>query len=115
MDSHYEVSVISQKEFKKIKENDKNYLTYCVNYDKIKGILKLRTRKQGDRFTFYNRKVTKTLKKMFTEDKIPLSFRDRMVILTDDMDNVIWLSDYGTNRPYVPDAHTEKVLIIKEM
>ena len=115
MDSHYEVSVISQKEFKKIKENDKNYLTYCVNYDKIKGILKLRTRKQGDRFTFYNRKVTKTLKKMFTEDKIPLSFRDRMVILTDDMDNVIWLSDYGTNRPYVPDAHTEKVLIIKEI
>ncbi len=115
MNSDYEISVISQQEFKKIKENDKNYLTYCVNYDKIRGILKLRTRKQGDRFTFFTRKVTKSLKKMFTEDKIPLSLRDRMVILTDDSDNVIWLSDYGTNRPYVPDAHTDKVLIIKEM
>ncbi len=115
MNSDYEISVISRQEFKKIKENDKNYLTYCVNYDKIKGILKLRTRKQGDRFTFISRKVTKTLKKMFTEDKIPLSMRDRIVILTDDSDNVIWLSDYGTNRPYVPDAHTDKVLIIKEM
>ena len=27
---------VSEEEFKKIKENDKNYLTYCVNYDKIK-------------------------------------------------------------------------------
>ena len=115
MDSDYEISVISKDEYKKVKENDKNYLTYCVNYDKIKGILKLRTRKQGDRFTLFHRKVTKTLKKMFTEDKIPLYLRDRMVVLTDDSDNVLWLCDYGTNRPYVPDSHTEKVLIIKEM
>lgn len=115
--THYsfDFSVVSYEEFKKIKENDKNYLTYCVNYDKIKGILKLRTRKQGDRFTLYHRNVTKTLKKLFVEDKIPRSLRDKIPVLTDDTDNVIWLADYGTNKPYVPRENTEKVLLIKQM
>ncbi|MBQ8604082.1 MAG: tRNA lysidine(34) synthetase TilS [Oscillospiraceae bacterium] len=114
-DSYLEFSVISGEEFKKLKENDKNYLTYCVNCDKIKGILKLRTRKQGDRFTLSHRNVTKSLKKLFTEDKIPPSIRDRMIILTDDSDNVIWLEDYGTNKPYLPADSAERVLVIKQM
>ncbi|MBR5520683.1 MAG: tRNA lysidine(34) synthetase TilS [Oscillospiraceae bacterium] len=114
-DSSYEIKLVSQVEFKKIKENDKNYLTYRVNYDKINGILKLRARKTGDKFTFYNRKVTKSLKKIFTEDKLPRQIRRKMAVLTDDNDGVIWLSDYGTNRPFVPDSRTEKVLIIKEI
>lgn len=113
--SYMEISVISGEELAKMKENAKNYLTYCVNCDKIKGILKLRTRKQGDRFTLAHRNVTKSLKKLFVEDKIPRSIRDEMVILTDDSDNVIWLEDYGTNKPYMPLSDAEKVLFIKQM
>ncbi|MBQ3008697.1 MAG: tRNA lysidine(34) synthetase TilS [Oscillospiraceae bacterium] len=113
--SSYVFSIISCDEFHKIKENDKNYLTYCVNYDKIKGILKLRGRKQGDRFTLYHRNVTKTLKKLFVEDKVPQNYRDSIRVLTDDTDNVIWLADYGTNKPYVPQDSTQKILLIKQM
>jgi len=113
--SYFEISVISAENFKKIKESDKNYLTYCVNYDKIKGILKLRTRQSGDKITLPERKVTKTLKKLFTEDKVPLRRRDTLAVLTDDTDSVLWLADYGTNKPYVPGKNTEKVLLIKQM
>ena len=113
--SFYEFSVISGEEFNKIKKFDKNCLTYCVNYDKINGILKMRTRKQGDKITLPYRNVTKTLKKLFTEDKIPKSHRDRLAVVTDDTDAVIWLADYGTNKSYVPQTNTEKVLIVKQM
>ncbi len=112
--AHYEYvfSVVSYEEYKKIKENDKNYLTYCVNYDKIKGILKLRARKTGDRITLPQRGVTKTIKKLFTEEKIPRTYRDKIPVLTDDSDNVIWLACRGTNKPYLPRENTKKVLVI---
>ncbi len=108
-------SVISYEEFEKIKENDKNYLTYCVNYDRIKGILKLRSRKTGDKFTFPQRNVTKTLKKLFVEEKVPRDFRDKIPVLTDETDNVIWLMDFGTNKGYLPQENSEKILLIKQM
>jgi len=111
----YEFSVVSYEEYRKITENDKNHLTYGVDCDKIKGILKLRTRKQGDRITLPQRNVTKTLKKLFTEDKIPRDFRNKIPVLSDETDSVLWLGDYGTNKPYVPSVNTNKVLLIKQM
>ena len=108
-------SVISYEEYKTISENDKNYLTYGINYDIIKGVVSLRTRKTGDSFTFANRNVTKSLKKLFIEDKIPRSFRDRIAVLTDETDSVIWLADYGVNKAYMPDDNTKNILLITQM
>ena len=108
-------SVITAEEYEKNKKNYKNYLTYAVNYDILKGDVGLRSRKTGDRFIFAGRNVTKTLKKLFIEDKVPQDYRDKIPVLCDETDSVVWLADYGTNKPYVPDEHTEKILLITQM
>lgn len=108
-------SVVSYDEYIKIAQNDKNHLTYCARYDKIKNRLILRTRMTGDSFTFKGRNVTKTLKKLFIEDKIPKEQRDKIIVLSDESENVIWLQGYGVNKEYIPKSKTEKVLIIKQM
>ena len=96
-------------------KNNKNYLTYRINYDILKGDVGLRSRKTGDTFTFVNRNVTKTLKKLFIEDKIPQSYRDKIPVLVDGTDAVVWLGDYGTNKPFVPDENTKNILLITQM
>lgn len=108
-------SMISRDEHKNITENNKNYLTYCVNYDILKDDIGLRTRKTGDRFTLTGRNVTKTLKKLFIEDKVPQGYRDRIPVLTDGSGAVVWVRDYGTNKPYVPDENTKNILLITQI
>ena len=108
-------SIISQAEHKNITENSKNYLTYGINYDILKGDVGLRTRKTGDKFTFINRNVTKTLKKLFIEDKVPQGYRDRIPVLVDETDSVIWVGEYGTSQPFVPTDDTKEILLITQM
>ena len=86
-----------------------------MNYDKIRGNLYLRTRESGDRFTLPGRNVTKSLKKLFIEDKIPASFRDKIPVLCDEDGRVVWLAEYGVSKPYMPGEDSEKILIIKQM
>ena len=113
MGEEYIIREISMQELEKNKKIDKNYLNNCIDCDTINCKLFLRTRRTGDSFTFSDRKVTKTLKKLFTEDKIPLKLRDSLAVLTDG-ENVIWLENYGTDGRYIPGDETENVLIIKK-
>ena len=107
--------IISPEEHKNITENGKNYLTYRVNYDILKSVVGLRSRKTGDRFVFKDRNISKTLKKLFIEDKVPQSYRDRIPVLTDGTGAVVWVRDYGTSQPFVPDDNTEKILLITQI
>ena len=108
----YVLREISLQELEKNKKIDKNYLNNCIDCDTINSKLFLRNRKTGDSFTFSHRNVTKSLKKLFTEDKIPLKLRDKLAILSDG-ENVIWLENYGTNKFFRVKADTKKVLIIE--
>ncbi len=112
MGDKYIIREISAGELEKNKKIDKNYLNNCIDCDTINCKLLLRTRRTGDKFTFANRNVTKTVKKLFTEDKIPLKLRDSLAVLANDKD-VIWLENYGTNKPYRVKADTKKVLVIE--
>ncbi|MBR2027615.1 MAG: tRNA lysidine(34) synthetase TilS [Oscillospiraceae bacterium] len=112
MGDKYVIREISTGELEKNKKNDKNYLNNCIDCDTINCKLFLRTRRTGDRFTLANRGVTKTLKKLFTEDKIPLKLRDSLAVLAD-VENVIWLENYGTNGPYRVKAGTKRILVIE--
>jgi tRNA(Ile)-lysidine synthase len=108
-------SIISPSEHKNITENNKNYLTYGINYDILKGDVGLRTRKTGDKFSLVNRNVTKTLKKLFIEDKVPQAYRDRIPVLVDETDSVVWVGEYGTSQPFVPTDDTKEILLITQM
>ena len=115
MSQNFIIREISAEEQEFLKKIDKNYLNNCIDCDTIKNNLFLRTRKTGDTFTFFNRKVTKTVKKIFIEDKIPQKFRDSTAILADENGNVVWLDGYGTNAPYRPGKDTKNILLIEKV
>lgn len=55
-----------------------------------------RTRRQGDKFTYKNRKITKPLRKVFNEMKIPSEIRDSLVVLATDS-TILWCEGIGTS------------------
>lgn len=103
-----EISV-EKYDIKDLQNLNKDMLDNLIDCDKISNTLILRSRKDGDKFTFSKRRVTKTVKKLFNEDKIPPEVRNRMVILDSDGE-VVWLSGYGTNKKFRIGADTKKAI-----
>ena len=106
---------IYSTETEKLKKIDKNYLNNCIDCDKIKGKLFLRTRRTGDAFTLPKRKVTKTVKKLFMEDKIPQIKRDKTAILADEEGNVVWIDGYGVNSRFAADAESRNIAVLEKL
>lgn len=103
-----EISV-EKYDIKDLQNLNKDMLDNLIDCDKISNTLILRSRKDGDKFTFSKRRVTKTVKKLFNEDKIPPEVRNRMVILDSDGE-VVWLRGYGTNKKFRIGADTKKAI-----
>ena len=74
----------------------------------------MRTRKTGDIITLNRRNVTKTVKKLFTEDKVSQKIRDNTVILSDENDNVVWLENYGVNKKFAVTEDTVDIAVIAQ-
>lgn len=55
-----------------------------------------RTRRSNDRFTLPKRKITKPLRKLMNEMKIPSELRDRAVVLADGSD-ILWCEGIGAS------------------
>lgn len=108
----YELEISEYTDYSK--KINKKILDNLIDYDKIKGNIFLGTRSEGDRFTFYDRKVSKTLKKLFNETGVPLEERDRLPVLYDD-EGVIWIFGVGTNaRCRVNDNATNIIFVTGE-
>lgn len=96
----------SEKELKLPMEfsfNGNNYSVKEIKNTAESDVLKLsvlnknpvfRTRRAGDRFTLPKRKVTKSLKKLFNELKIPEEKRDKLLLLTSGSE-VLWIEGIG--------------------
>ena len=83
-----------------------------IDCDKIKGNLFLRTRRQGDEFTFYKRNITKSLKKLFNELGVPVEERDSIPVLCDD-DGVVWIYSVGVcKRCHITD-YSSNIICVK--
>lgn len=70
------------------------FLKNLIDCDKIIGKLELRTRRPGDRVCFWEKQGTKTLKKLFNEQKIPQNERDVLPVLADE-NGVVWIFGFG--------------------
>ena len=81
--------------------------------DKIRDTLFVSSRLPGDRFTFVKRGVTKNLKKLFNELKIPAEKRNSVAVLHDGK-NVVWIEDIGVNSMYIPGVNSQKIITIKK-
>jgi len=85
---------ISQKEIKNI---NKNLLKDLIRCDIITDDTRIRTKREGDTFTFFERNVSKSLKKLLNEMKVPAEKRDSLLVVANDS-TVLWLEGVGTSK-----------------
>lgn len=81
--------------------------------DKLQGELFLSSRLPSDSFTCPKRKLTKSLKKLFNEKKIPVDKRNEIPVLHDG-ENVVWIEDIGVSKKYIPDENSQRIITIKK-
>lgn len=93
------------------KFSEANILESYIDYDKICGNVIIRSRAEGDKITLPSRNVTKTLKKLFTEKRIPAQERDLIPVIADD-EKVLWVWGEGYNKACSVDNKTKRVLKI---
>ena len=90
----------------RVNYNDKIYLTSKQNADKennnsvsadfVDNRAVFRTRREGDRFTYPRRRITKPLRKVLNEMKIPSEQRDKLLVLAID-NTILWCENVGVS------------------
>ncbi len=78
------------------------YFKDCIPCAIITGNTVIRTRRAGDTFTDARRGVTKTLKKLMNELKLPRELRDTLLVAADGS-NVLWIQGVGAAAQWRPD------------
>ncbi len=109
---------IIQKEFtvnlSEIQNVNNLFSNNLIDCDKIVGKLEIRTRNEGDKMRLYGSGYSKTLKKLFTEFKIPLDERENLPVISDS-EGVVWVHKIGvSNRCAVTDT-TKRIFKIETL
>ncbi len=108
------IDVVKAKEFFKLKLNNKGVFKNSINMDIInEDSLIFRNRRPGDIFSPLERGVTKKVKKLFNETRIPLNARNNLSILANFFD-LIWIDGIGVSDKYKVTYTTETIGIISE-
>ncbi|MBR3610208.1 MAG: tRNA lysidine(34) synthetase TilS [Oscillospiraceae bacterium] len=87
-----EISLLSYGEFKNSYKINSYVLKDTFDYDSIIGKAVIRSREEGDKADIHG--GTKTLKKLFIEEKIPAEKRNSVAVIADD-EGVIWVEGLG--------------------
>ncbi len=88
-----------QVPIKEIAKNEENTYTKWFDYDKIKGTLQLRTRREGDYIEISKTGNRKKLKSYFIDKKVPRQLRDSIWLLAD-QSHVLWIIGYRISEGY---------------
>ncbi len=104
----FKVIVTEDKDFKKVY---KNLLIFALDYDTITHKIVVRQRKDGDKIKLFKRNGTKTLKKAFNEKKVPVSERQKALVLCDE-DEIIAVENIGISDKCAVTEKTKRVLIV---
>lgn len=103
------VKIISMKEKLDFKAN--KWIKY-FDYDKIKGDITLRFRRDGDKFTPLGMSGTKKLKDLFIDLKIPKEQRDEIPLVCFG-GNIAWITQYRVSEIFKVDEDTKNILEVK--
>lgn len=97
---------------KKIDYSDKRKISEnCLaDSEKIKGYT-LRYRREGDKFFPNGGRYSKSLKKMFAENRVPSFLRDSCLIMEKD-GNILWCEFVGTSKYACPDENSAEIVRI---
>ena len=104
--------VFSSKNFKDIPQNR---YTKWFDYDKIEGLLTVRTRQTGDFLTIRaanGEQIHKSVKDYMVTEKIPRQDRDRIPLITQDH-HVLWLVGYRISEYYKISKNTKRILQVQ--
>ena len=94
------------------KKINKKFLLNCIPCDIITDDTAVRHRRAGDVFTDPRRGVTKTLKKLFNEIKIPREERDNLIVIADGS-TVLWIQGTGTSKQaQIPEGYSGDVYVV---
>ena len=95
-------------------KSDLIFATECIYIDRnvVRGDLRIRQRRNGDRFKPLGVNGTKKLKDYFIDKKIPREERDSIPLLVDE-DNIIWVVRYQLSEDYKITPLTKDILKLK--
>jgi tRNA(Ile)-lysidine synthase len=88
--------------------------TKWFDYDKIKGNIAVRTRKQGDYITVNALNQKKTLKAYFVNEKVPSMERDSIWLVAEDS-HVLWVLGMRISSYYKVTGDTKSILCVEYM
>lgn len=106
----YEIDILDKKDLQIVNKQDVNCYIDC---DKISTDVILRNRRDGDEYQLPDR-PNKSFKKLFNENKIPVSKRDRMLILSDN-NGIMWTEFFGVSKKCKIDDNTKKIVKISKV
>ena len=86
----------------------------CVDYDKLLLPLKIRNRRPGDRFKPLNSKFFKKIKSYFIDQKVPLYKREKVSLVVDDSDRIVWIVGFQIDDRFKITEQTKKILYIQK-
>ena len=75
---------------------NKNQNQNQINIDLLNSNAVFRTRRSGDKFTYPKRKITKPLRKVMNEMKIPSEQRDKILVLASNCE-ILWCEGIGAS------------------
>ena len=81
------------------------------DYDKVEGNIRIRNRRDGDRFIPFGMKGSKKLKDYFIDEKVPRDLRDRIPLVVDN-ENIMWVVGYRISELYKITQDTKRILSI---
>ena len=102
----------TKQKYDKIKRVHKILVNNVIDYDIIHGETLFRTRQPSDIYKQYGRGVTKPVKKLLIDEKIPKEKRSSLLMLACGSE-VIWLQGFGVSEKYKITDGTKTVLVVE--
>lgn len=106
-DLYIETKIVDRDKTKRL--NTSSSTSKSFDYDKIKGNLIIRNRKEGDKIKILGLGGTKKIKDIFIDNKIPNAQKDNIPILSDE-NKIIWIYGYQMSDEAKIDENTTKIL-----
>jgi tRNA(Ile)-lysidine synthase len=109
-DINLKITLATTENLNSFELNKETFVKY-FDYDKIKGDILIRYRREGDRFTPLGMRGSKKLKDLFMDLKIPKDERDKIPLICFG-NEIAWVIDYRLSEFFKVNKNTKRILKI---